>query len=101
MNAPLSKEQLARLAGGSVAYHGQYVEGLTAPVSALSREGALTRWLRSLGTRVEAYRQRRTVLNELGQLSDRELADIGLSRGQLYRVFDPEFARAHGAGAPL
>jgi len=32
------------------------------------------------------------VLDELGMLSDHELADIGLSRVDLPRVFDPAFA---------
>ena len=52
-----------------------------------------------MGARVEAYRARRAVLNELTQLSDRDLDDIGLSRGQLHRVFDPEFARSRGMEA--
>lgn len=96
MNAPLSREQLERLAGGSVAYHGQYVEGLSLPAAA-PRRGLAGRWLAALSARMAAYRERRTVLNELAQLSDRELADIGLSRGNLHRVFDPAFARVHAA----
>jgi uncharacterized protein YjiS (DUF1127 family) len=36
--------------------------------------------------------RRRAVLEELGRLSDRELADIGLTRADLPRVFDPAFA---------
>ena len=35
--------------------------------------------------------RRRAVLDELGRLSDHELADIGLTRGDLPRVFDPSF----------
>ncbi len=35
--------------------------------------------------------RRRAVLDELGALSDHELADIGLVRGELRRVFDPAF----------
>lgn len=93
MNAPLSKEQLARLAVANLAYHGEYVEGLSAPVGLPAPEGTAARWLRVLRTWVEAYRERRAVLNELSQLSDRELDDIGLSRAHLHRVFDPEFAR--------
>ena len=36
--------------------------------------------------------RRRAVLDELSMLSDHELADIGLSRVDLGRVFDPSFA---------
>ena len=38
------------------------------------------RWLRDLG-------RRNAVINELDRLSDRELADIGLSRGDIRSVF--------------
>ena len=39
--------------------------------------------------------RRRQVLNELRSLSDHELADIGLSRGDLNRVFDADFVATY------
>ena len=99
MNAPLSKEQLSRLSVANVGYHGEYVEGLTAPPETARRAGVVSRWFRDLNARMKALGERRAVLNELTQLSDRDLADIGLSRGHLHRVFDPEFARNRGADA--
>ena len=102
MNAPLSKEQLARLMDVNLAYRGQYVPELNAPVALPGREGrkiALLGRLGAIRTWMSAHRERRAVMNELAQLSDRDLADIGLSRGQLHRVFDPEFARNHGLEA--
>ena len=42
--------------------------------------------LRDLGSR-------RATINELNGFSERELADIGLSRSDIHRVFDPSFAR--------
>jgi uncharacterized protein YjiS (DUF1127 family) len=39
-----------------------------------------SRWLRDIG-------RRNAVINELDRLSDRELADIGLSRGEIRSVF--------------
>ena len=51
----------------------------------LARVGAVLRWVVELP-------KRRAVLDELGMLSDHELADIGLSRADLPRVFDPHFA---------
>jgi uncharacterized protein YjiS (DUF1127 family) len=98
MNAPLTREQLARLSSDTLAYHGQYVEGLGDPIGTPAPDGAFARWARGLVARLSAYRERRATLNELAQLSDRDLADIGLSRGNLPRVFDPEFARAHDMG---
>jgi uncharacterized protein YjiS (DUF1127 family) len=38
------------------------------------------------------------VLQEMSMLTDRELADIGLSRADLPRVFDPAFAMEHARG---
>lgn len=46
--------------------------------------GAIT-WLAGLP-------RRRSVLAELSNLSEHELADIGLTRGELGRVFDADFA---------
>lgn len=42
-----------------------------------------------------AAMRRRAVIAELNMLSDRDLADIGLTRADLPRVFDPEFVREH------
>jgi uncharacterized protein YjiS (DUF1127 family) len=36
--------------------------------------------------------QRRRVYEDLRSLTDRELADIGLTRGDIARVFEPDFA---------
>ena len=83
-----------RPAAAGVAYHGQYVEGLDAPIEIPGRDGALSRLLRNLATRLAAWRERRAVINELTAMSDRDLADIGLSRAQIHQVFDPEFSRA-------
>lgn len=38
------------------------------------------------------YPQRRAVFDQLQSMSDRELADIGLERSDLSRVFDEDFA---------
>jgi uncharacterized protein YjiS (DUF1127 family) len=40
--------------------------------------------LRTLPTRIAKYAARRRARDELNQLSDYELADIGLSRGQIH-----------------
>lgn len=36
--------------------------------------------------------ERRAETEELSALSDQQLADIGLSRAEVYQVFDPDFA---------
>ncbi|TNC74952.1 DUF1127 domain-containing protein [Rubellimicrobium roseum] len=40
----------------------------------------------SLGQRVAQYRAYRQTLSELGQLTDRELADLGLHRSQITEI---------------
>ncbi len=45
--------------------------------------------------------RRRAVLDELGSLTDHELSDIGLSRGDLGQVFDRQFAVARNVERDL
>ena len=99
MNAPLAKEQIALLMSDSLTYRSPVVEGTdgtvansdTAPRSLMQR-------LRALIARMTAFSRRRAVLDELSSLSDRELADIGLNRSELDRVFDPRFAETRARG---
>lgn len=39
--------------------------------------------------------ERHRVMNELAHLSDRDLADLGITRYDIPRVFDPAFAAEH------
>ena len=48
------------------------------------RLGAFLHWLKEMPDRW-------AVMDELALLSDREVADIGLTRGNLLRVFDKDF----------
>jgi uncharacterized protein YjiS (DUF1127 family) len=51
------------------------------------RDAKIGRWFRNLFRAVAEYPRRRRVMDELSMLTDRELADIGLSRGDIHRVF--------------
>ncbi|MCS6922290.1 MAG: DUF1127 domain-containing protein [Elioraea sp.] len=57
---------------------------------------AAARWLwnalRGAVTFLATYPRRRALYDQLSAMSDRELRDIGLTRGDLARVFDPDFA---------
>jgi uncharacterized protein YjiS (DUF1127 family) len=55
-------------------------------------------WLSVAMTAFVAWRRRQAVLQEMAMLSERELADIGLARTDLPRVFDPTFAAEHERG---
>lgn len=95
MNARVAKEEIALLMPTSLSHYAD--EPRLAPVqtapSLISRVASVLNWIADLP-------RRRSVLAELSELSDHELADIGLSRGDLSRVFDPEFAaqRARARG---
>ncbi len=95
MNAPLAKEQMALLMSDSLTMRDSYAPGTDGTIaeqrpSGLGRVAALCR--NAMAALIEMPR-RRAVLDELSVLTDRELADIGLNRAELGRVFDPAFAK--------
>lgn len=95
MNAPLAKEQIALLMSDSLTYRTAPVQGTDGTV-AEPRPSALARFGNGLARAIvylAALPRHRAVIDELSQLSDRELADIGLSRAELSKVFDPQFRR--------
>ena len=106
MNAPLAKEQIALLMSDSLTYRSPVVEGTDgtipdarpAPRSLAPR--SLTQRIGSFFNNLLAMPRRRAVLDELASLSDRELADIGLNRSELSRVFDPQFAERRRRSVP-
>lgn len=71
-----------------------------------ARDEAIGLWIRKALTKafraVVEYPQRRRVQNELSLMTDRELSDIGLSRGDISRVFDGDFEAqaSRAANAP-
>jgi uncharacterized protein YjiS (DUF1127 family) len=94
MSAHIAKEEMALLMPNSLThYFKDEPEYLVVPepagTSLFSRIGAAVRWVINLPAR-------RSVMDELGSLSDHELADIGLSRSELTRVFDADFAAERG-----
>jgi uncharacterized protein YjiS (DUF1127 family) len=48
-------------------------------------------WARGLLAKFAEWRHRRAVMQEMAMMTDRELSDIGLSRSDLPRIFDPTF----------
>jgi uncharacterized protein YjiS (DUF1127 family) len=54
--------------------------------------GRLGHALAAIGAALVSWPTRRATYEKLRRLSDRELADIGLTRGDIARVFEPDFA---------
>ena len=90
MSAPLAKEQISLLMSDSLTYRMPAVEGTDGTV-AEPRPTFLDR-MRGVLAHIAALPRRRAVIDELSMLSDRELADIGLSRADVGRVFDRRFS---------
>jgi uncharacterized protein YjiS (DUF1127 family) len=101
MSAHVARNDGSLMRSGSFSHYfeddaGHAVQPEPQGQSLFARIGAAFRWL------AEAPR-RHAVLEELGSLSEHELADIGLTRTDLPRVFDPSFAAErnrdrHGQG---
>jgi uncharacterized protein YjiS (DUF1127 family) len=57
----------------------------------LSLARGVGRVLSVVGTTLASWPRRRATYESLRSLSDRELADIGIARGDIARVFEPDF----------
>lgn len=64
-----------------------------AALAAMIRRAAKGLWvgLTVMAQAIAAWPQRRRIYDELSSLTDRELADIGLTRADIPRVFDTDF----------
>jgi uncharacterized protein YjiS (DUF1127 family) len=86
MTAQFAKDKVSFIAPTTVS---------TAPVVSVPRyEGSPAFGLRALSRWFTDRLNRRAVIEELTALSDHELADIGITRGDIPRVFDPHFVAA-------
>jgi uncharacterized protein YjiS (DUF1127 family) len=86
MNAPLAKEQIALLMSDSLTYRVSPVQGTEGTIADAGRSSFAGRISAAIRYIVELPR-RRAVIDELSRLTDRELADIGLTRAGLDQVF--------------
>ena len=88
MNMRVAKEEMAIMMPTTLSHYTNetyYPAETAAPrPTLLQRAASMVAWLSELP-------HRRAVMNELSSLTDHELADIGLSRSELPRVFEPDF----------
>jgi len=61
-----------------------------------ARKGGLAGWWSRQAAAFVAWRRNNDAARELCAMSDRQLADIGISRSDLRRVFDPAYNRDLG-----
>ena len=58
------------------------------PAAANESHGGLGRWIAERVAGLVAWPRQQAVMHELQMMTDRELADIGLTRGAIPHVFD-------------
>jgi uncharacterized protein YjiS (DUF1127 family) len=97
MNAPIARDQLSLSLGNLTYIDSAYDEDAPASIVTGRKDGNIG-WLSHLLSRVVEWQQRRAVIQEMTMMSDHELSDIGLSRADLGRIFDPSFAADHTRG---
>jgi uncharacterized protein YjiS (DUF1127 family) len=73
-------------------YHSTWDDADYEPVLPHRAPRLLARAAGSVRRSVAGYLQRRRAMNELMKMSDHDLADIGISRHESPRVFDPAFS---------
>jgi uncharacterized protein YjiS (DUF1127 family) len=78
MNAYTSQEEFALLPSNRISYAEHYA-------TVNSRRTGLR-------ARIAAFFERQATFTELRRMTDRELTDIGLNRGDVEHVFSPAFA---------
>jgi uncharacterized protein YjiS (DUF1127 family) len=72
--------------------------GLSRPEAGVSgHRSGLAAWFAGAMQWLAERPRRRAVIDQLSVMSDHELADIGLTRHDVTRVFDPVFAARRGS----
>jgi uncharacterized protein YjiS (DUF1127 family) len=95
MSAPVANDHFDFSLGNLSYINSAYDEPY---VSAKPLDRRISVWVARLVSMFREWRHRRAVMQEMSLMTDRELSDIGLSRSDLARVFDPAFAAARDRG---
>ena len=88
MSAPLTKGQI-EFELPKLSYIDTRWEEPALPTAtpATEKHGVLSSWIAGF----RAWRQQMAAMAELAHMSDRELLDVGLNRGDLDRIFDDRY----------
>jgi uncharacterized protein YjiS (DUF1127 family) len=97
MNASINKNEFSFNLPEMLSYHSTWDDADYEPTLPRHRQSWLARLVSTPVRWASAYAERRRVTGELMQMSDRDLADLGISRYDIHRVFDPKFAAEHAA----
>lgn len=95
MNASINKNEFAFKLPEMLSYHSTWDDADYEPALPRRRRGWVARLAAAPMRLATAYAERQRVMSELVRMSDRELADLGISRYEIPRVFDRGFAAEH------
>ncbi len=95
MSVQTSKQAVAFKLPEMLSYHSTWDDADYEPVLPPRRRGWTERLASSIRHALTDVSRRRAVRRELSSMTDRELADIGINRYDVGRIFDPEFAREY------
>jgi uncharacterized protein YjiS (DUF1127 family) len=95
MSVQTSKQAVAFQLPEMLSYHSTWDDADYEPVLPPRRRRRWTERLASVRRALAAVPRRMAVLRELDSMTDRELADIGINRYDVGRIFDPEFVREY------
>ena len=91
MSAPMNKSQMAFELPRLSYIDARWEEPEVQPVAQPVRRHGLASWLAARVAAYRSWRENARAYAELSNMSDRELFDVGLNRGDLVRIFDDRF----------
>ena len=97
MNASIANDHFAFSLGDLTYIDLTYDSEPTASIVRAEKHGA-ARWFGRLLDLAAEWQRRRATMQEMAMMTDRDLSDIGLSRADLARIFDPTFATDRACG---
>ena len=93
MSAPLTKSQMAFELPHLSYIDTRWEEPEVLPAVEPVREHGFASWVAAWVRGFRTWRQNARALTELSGMTDRELLDVGLTRGDFRRVFDNRYNR--------
>ncbi len=93
MSAPIAKSQMAFELPKLSYIDTSWEEPTVQPARETVEESGFTAWIAARIADIGVWRAKSRSFAELNSLSDRELYDVGLNRGDLDRVFDDRLNR--------
>ena len=88
MSVPMTKSQLAFELPSLSYIDTRWEEPDVQPAVAPARKHGFASWVAARAAAYRTWRKNARALAELSGMSDRELFDVGLTRGDLHRMFD-------------